>query len=88
MKLCSGRYQWEYLFSQKDTRQKKLDEGFEWIKAGEDAEYQNGLCKEKGRGFFANHVEEVAGKQAVMNVFEYEYEAKNEEGNKQIVRFQ
>lgn len=88
MKLCSGRYQWEYLFSQKDTRQKKLDEGFEWIKAGEDAEYQNGLCKEKGRGFFANHVEEVAGKQAVMNVFEYEYEVKNEEGNKQIVRFQ
>lgn len=45
-------------------------------------------ARKKGEAFFANHVEEIAGKQAVMNVFEYEYEAKNEEGNKRIVRFQ
>lgn len=88
MKLCSETYHWAYLFTQKDTRQKILDEGFEWIKAGDDAERQAGLCKEKGTGFFANHVEEVAGKQAVMNVFEYEYEKKDKEGNKQTVCFQ
>lgn len=88
MKLCSETYHWAYLFTQKGTRQKKLDEGFEWIKAGDDAERQTGLCKEKGTGFFANHVEEVAGKQAVMNVFEYEYETKDKEGNKQTVCFQ
>lgn len=30
MKLCREKYHWEYLFTQKDTRQKKLDEGFEY----------------------------------------------------------
>lgn len=30
MRLCREKYHWEYLFTQKDTRQKKLDEGFEW----------------------------------------------------------
>lgn len=88
MKLCKETYHWEYLFTQKDTRQKKLDEGFEWIKAGEDAVRQTGLCKEKGSAFYANHVEEVAGKAEVMNVFEYEYETKDKEGNKQTIRFQ
>ena len=88
MKLCSKTYHWMYLFTQKDTRQKKLDEGFEWIKSGEDAVRQTGLCKEKGTGFFANHVEEVAGKKETMNVFEYEYEMKDKEGNKQTVCFQ
>ena len=88
MKLCSKTYHWKYLFTQKDTRQKKLDEGFEWIKSGEDAVRQTGLCKEKGTGFFANHVEEVAGKKETMNVFEYEYEVKDKEGNKQTVCFQ
>ena len=58
-------------------RGKNVDEGFEWIKKGEDTEYQTGLCEEKGRGFYANHVEEVAGKEEIMNVFEYEYEGKD-----------
>lgn len=88
MKLCREEYHWEYLFTQKDTRQKKLDEGFEWIKSGEDAVYYTGLCKEKGTGFYANHVEEVAGKTEVMNVFEYEYESEDKEKNKHTIRFQ
>ena len=88
MKLCKKTYHWEYLLTQKDTRQKKLDEGFEWIKAGDDAIRQKGLCKEKGTGFFANHVEEVAGKTETMNVFEYEYERTDEEGTTQRVCFQ
>lgn len=87
MKLCR-EYHWEYLFTQKDTRQKKLDEGFEWIKSGEDTTHQTGLCKEKGTAFYANHVEEVAGKTEVMNVFEYEYTAKDKVGSKQTIRFQ
>lgn len=88
MKLCRETYHWEYLFTQKNTRQKKLDEGFEWIKTGDDAVRQTGLCKERGSGFFANHVEELAGKKEVMNVIEYEYETQKEKGKKQKVRFQ
>ena len=88
MKLCREEYHWEYLFTQKDTRQKKLDEGFEWIKAGEDAVRCTGVCKEKGTAFYANHVEEVAGKTEVMNVFEYEYETEDKKNNKQMIRFQ
>ena len=87
MNLCR-KYNWEYLFTQKETRQKKLDESFEWIKSDEDTVYQTGLCKEKGKGFYANHVEEVAGKAEVMNVFEYEYQAKNKEEKKNTIRFQ
>ena len=54
MKLCR-EYNWYYLLTQKERRQKNLNEGFEWIKAGEDAEYQIGLCKEKGKGFCKSH---------------------------------
>lgn len=88
MELCRKTCHWEYLFTQKNTRQKKLGEGFEWIKTGDDAVRQTGLCKEGGSGFFANHVEELADKKEVMNVFEYEYEIKDEEGEKQEIRFQ
>ena len=88
MKLCKEKYHWEYLFTQKDTRQKKLDEGFEWIKSGDDAVRQTELCKERGTAFFANHVEEVVGKKQVMNVFEYEYETKDKEGKTKIIQFQ
>lgn len=87
MKLCR-EYHWEYLFTQKDTRQKKLKEGFEWIKSGEASACQTGLCKEKGTAFFANHVEEVAGKTETMNVFEYEYEKQEKDGKKKRIRFQ
>lgn len=89
MRLCR-EYHWEYLFTQKDTRQKRLNESFEWIKSGEDSTCQTGLCNEKGSGFFANHVEEVAGKTESMNVFEYEYEyeEQDKDRNKKIIRFQ
>lgn len=87
MKLCR-EYNWYYLLTQKERRQKNLNEGFEWIKAGEDAEYQIGLCKEKGKGFYANHMEEIAGKEEVMNVFEYKYEKEDKNGRKQDISFQ
>lgn len=88
MKLCRDKYHWEYIFTQKDTRQKKLNEGFEWIKSDEDASRKAGVCKEKGTAFYANYVEELAGKTEIMNVFEYEYEIKDKEGKKQTIRFQ
>lgn len=86
MKLCREKYHWAYIFTQKDTRQKLLDEGFEWIKSG-GVKKVSGLCEEKGTGCYANHVEEVAGKKEQMNVFEYEYEKKDKKGKKHRVRF-
>lgn len=80
MQLCRD-YHWEYLLTQKDIRQKLLDESFEWIKSGDGAERKSGLCEEKGNACYANHVEKVAGKKEVMNVFEYEYETKDKEEN-------
>lgn len=87
MELCRERYHWEYLFTQKETRQKVLDESYEWIKSGDGAEKIKGLCEEKGTACYANHVEEVAGKKEVMNVFEYEYETESKEGKTHTVRF-
>ena len=87
MKLCR-EYNLYYLLTQKESRQKNLNEGFELIKAGEDVEYQIGLCKEKGKGFYANHMEEIAGKEEVMNVFEYKYEKEDKNGRKQVISFQ
>ena len=69
----------------KGTRQKNLDECYEWIKKGEGTEKITGLCQEKGTGWYANHVEEVAGKREVMNVFEYQYETKDKHKKIQIV---
>ena len=87
MRLCRN-YGWEYLFTQKDTRQKLLDESFEWIKSGDGAEKRSRMCEEKGNACYANHVEKVAGKKEVMNVFEYEYEREDKEGKKHTTRFQ
>lgn len=85
MKLCREKYHWEYIFTQKDTRHKLVDEGFEWIKSG-GVKKASGLCKEKGTGCYANHVEEVAGKKETMNVFEYEYEKKDKKGKRHGAR--
>ncbi|MBQ6886671.1 MAG: transposase, partial [Lachnospiraceae bacterium] len=87
MELCSKKYNWKYLFIQKSNRQKLLHESYEWLKNGGGTEQIQGLCKEKGTGCYANHVEEVAGKEEVMNVFEYEYEGRNKEGKSQTNRF-
>ena len=87
MQLCRD-YHWEYLLTQKDTRQKLLDESFEWIKSGDGAERKSGLCEEKGNACYANHVEKLAGKKEVMNVFEYEYEREDKEEKQHTTRFQ
>ena len=86
MQICRN-YGWEYLFTQKDTRQKLVDESYKWIKNGNGVEKKMGLCKENGTAYYANHVEKVAGKKEVMNVFEYEYEAEDSEGKKHHICF-
>ena len=86
MQLCRD-YHWEYLFTQKENRQRLLDESFEWIKRGDGAEKKSGMCDEKGNACYANHVEQVAGKKEIMNVIEYEYETEDKEGKKHTTRF-
>lgn len=85
MRLCR-EYNWKYIFTQKDMRQRLVDEGFEWIKGG-GINKLGGLCAEKGTGCYANHVEQVAGKDEIMNVFEYEYVKENGKGDAQTARF-
>lgn len=87
MRQCR-EYNWKYLLTQKEKRQKNLSEGFEWIRSGGEVESYTGLCKEEGNGCYANHVEVVAGKQEIMNILEYEYESQKEEGKKRKIRFQ
>lgn len=80
MELCTKKG-WEYLFTQKESRQKLLGESYEWIRAGEKERRIKGLCKEEGSGYYANHVEEMAGKKEIMNLYEYQYQNK---GGKKI----
>lgn len=44
------------------------------------------LCHEKGTGEFINHVEEIAGKEEVANIFRYTYET-GEKSRKETVTF-
>lgn len=87
MRLCREECHWEYLLTHRETRQKTLAEAYEWIKADRETVNYTGLCREKGTAFYANHMEETAGKKEPMNVFEYRYE-KEKEGKKETVRFQ
>ena len=86
MKICR-KNGWTYIFTQMNTRQKLAGESFEWIREGEGAETVKNIGKELGRGCYANHVEEVAGKEEAMNIYEYEYGLKKE-GEERSIRFQ
>ena len=87
MKICR-KNGWAYIFTQIDTRQKLAGESFEWIRGGDGAEAVKNIGKELGRGCYANHVEKVAGKEEVMNIYEYEYKLKKEGKEERSVRFQ
>lgn len=79
---------WEYIMTQKDTRQALLSESYEWIaKGGEKTEIKN-IGKELGTGGYINHVEETAGKKETANIYEYWYDRKDKEGSITVVRFQ
>lgn len=82
MKLCR-RKKWKYLFTHKGTRQKSLEESYEWIREGDGGTKVRGIGKEKGEGEYINHIEETAGKEVPANLFCYTY--KREDGKR--VRF-
>lgn len=67
---------WKYLFTHKATRQRLLDEGYEWIRGGNGSTQVTGIGKEKGKGEYINYVEETAGKKEAANLFCYSYETK------------
>ena len=87
MEMCRKKG-WAYILTQKGTRQKLLGEDYEWIASGEGFRRRNKIGKEFGTGAFANHVEEVSGKRETANMYEYQYEGKNEKGEDVIIRFQ
>ena len=72
MEMCRENG-WQYIFTQKETRQKILSESYEWIAGGGGKTEQKNLCSESGTGAYINHVEEISGKKEIMNVYEYEY---------------
>lgn len=76
MEICR-RKKWKYLFTHKATRQKLLDESYEWIREGGGSTLVVGIGKEKGRGEYINHIEETAGKKEAANLFSYAYETKD-----------
>lgn len=79
---------WEYILTQKESRQKLLFESYEWICNGGGAQEVVGIGKESGVGRFVNQVEETAGKTEKANIYEYWYESMNEKGNVQLQRYQ
>ena len=80
MKLCRENG-WKYIFTENAA------ESFGWIEAGGGKTEVKNICQEKGTGAYINHVEEVAGKTEVMNLYEYEYEVK-EKGRTRKIKFQ
>lgn len=86
MKLCREN-SWQYLFTQKETRQRLIAENYEFLEEGKYKTVVKNIGKELGIGIYANHVEVYAGKTEVMNVYEYQYIYK-EEGKETLIRFQ
>lgn len=79
MKLCSG-YGWKYLFNLKEGTQKNITGDYKELD-GDMRHATRNLCAEKGTGAFYNGVEKITGKTETFNVFEYSYEAEDEDGD-------
>ena len=85
MELCR-KNGWKYIFSQKETRQRLVAENYNLL-SEEDKTQKTGIGKEKGTGCYYNHMEKLAGKKEIMNLYEYSYEKKTQKGVTEI-RFQ
>ncbi len=87
MELCR-KYGWKYIFSQKETRQRLVAENYNLL-SEEDKTKKTGIKigKEEGTGCYYNHMEKLAGKKEIMNLYEYSYEKKTPKGVIEI-RFQ
>ena len=87
MELCR-KNRFHYIFTHKGTRQKNLDDSYElFIKGGYDRRVKT-LGPEKGTARYVNHVEETVAKAETANVFEYQYEERNGDGETKTVKFQ
>lgn len=73
MELCR-KNGWKYIFSQKETRQRLAAENYNLL-SEEDKTKKTGIKigKEEGTGCYYNHIEKLAGKKEIMNVYEYSY---------------
>ena len=78
---------WEYILTQKETRQGLLWESYEWIAGGGGKTEIKNIGKEMGRGGYINHVEETAGKKETANIYEYQYERRDKEGKSTAAGF-
>ncbi len=81
MEMCR-KNGWQYIFTNKEARQRQLNEDFEYLTNSEECVKMNQLGKEKGVGLYVNHVEEVTGKPFVANMYKYSYEMKEKDGEK------
>lgn len=83
MRICRENG-WEYIFTQLDTRQRIVGESYGWILEGGGGTEVKNIGKELGTGRYANHVEEVAGKEEAIHVYEYEYAKSREEAEVRV----
>lgn len=87
MRICREN-KWEYILTQKESRQKLLAESYEWICNGGGAQEVEKIGKESGIGRFVNHVEETAGKTEKANIYEFQYESMDGKGKVHLQRYQ
>ena len=87
MAVCNEKG-WKYILTQKESRQKMLSEGYEWIQKGGGAKIVEKIGKERGKGEYINHVEEVAGKKETANMYRYWYETEGKDGAVEVHEFQ
>lgn len=73
MGLCR-EYGWEYLFTQKETRQGVVGEWAEYLKGCGEMEEVGEVCDERGTVRFRNGLNEEAKKKETMNFLEYCHE--------------
>ena len=85
MEICREN-DWQYIFTQKENRQRSVAENYNLLEE-EDKTKRTGIGKEKGTGGYYNHMENLAGKKEIMNLYEYSYEKKTTNGNRKS-RFQ
>ncbi len=85
MELCREKG-WKYIFTNKQTRQKIVTENYSLLEE-EEKETVKRIGKEIGTGYYYNHVEKLAGKKEEMNLYEYQFE-KKEQGKTTDVRCQ
>jgi len=87
MGICRKNH-WSYILTQKESRQALLSESYEWLCAGEGVTQKHNIGKELGMGRYVNHVEDVAGKEEIANMYEYQHESTNGKGETEAHRFQ